>query len=130
MATLGSKGANLDIVIRQGASFGPYVCTLTNDDLSPVDLTGSTFRGQVRKTVNDPTSTGAEFSFTIINAAAGQFEFYLTDEQTTTLTADMQSEENLASQYVWDMELEDSAGRVTPIVEGKAKVYREVSKAA
>ena len=129
MATLiGTKGAELDILIRQGATFGPVASVLTNPDTSPVNLTGCVFRGQVRKTASDALSTGCAITFTITNASAGQFTWEITDEVTTTLTADATSESGPNSQYVWDMEMQDASGRVIPLAYGKAQVFREVTK--
>ncbi len=44
MATLGYIGERLDLLIRQGATFGPFDVTLANPDKTPVDLTGATVR--------------------------------------------------------------------------------------
>jgi hypothetical protein len=128
MPQIGSKGANLDILVRQGSTFGPNRCTLTNPDTSPVNLTGCTFRGQIRKTASDPLSSGASATFTIINAAAGIFDWEFTDEATTTLTADNISETAPASVYVYDVEMEDASGRVIPLLYGNVNVFREVTK--
>lgn len=126
--TLGSKGAELNLLIRQGATFGPNVCTLTNPDTSPVNLTGCTFRAQIRKTASDPLSSGAAATFTITNAALGEFYWEFTDEVTTVLVADSVSETAPASIYTWDMELEDASGRVIPLLYGTVNVFREVTK--
>lgn len=129
MATqIGSKGSELDLLIRQGATFGPVACTLTNPDTSPVNLTGCTFRGQMRKTASDLLSTGCAFTFVITNATLGQFTIEITDENTTALAADVVSETGPSSQYVYDVEMEDASGRVIPILFGKAQVFREVTK--
>ena len=42
MATLGYIGERLDLLIRQGATFGPFDVTLANPDKTPVNLTGAT----------------------------------------------------------------------------------------
>ena len=122
---IGSKGAELDLLIKQGSTFEES-CVLQNDDLSFVNLTGCTLRAQMRK--NSTSAVAASFSFTITNAAAGAFTFGLTDTQTQALLADMQSEEAYASLYVWDMELLDSSNKVTPLAYGTVKVFREVTK--
>lgn len=129
MPVIGSKGAELDILIRQGATFGPNRCTLTNPDTSPINLTGCTFRGQIRKTASDALSTGCAATFTIVNAASGIFDWEFTAANTTALTADATSETAPASLYVYDIEMEDASGRVIPLVYGKVNVFREVTKA-
>jgi hypothetical protein len=128
MATIGTKGANLDLLIRQGATLGPVPCRLTNPDTSPMILTGSTFRGQIRKTPSSASSTGATAVCVITNATNGEFTFEFPVAATTALIADDVSEEAPASIYVWDLEIEDSVGRVTPIFYGTVKVFREVTK--
>lgn len=124
--TLGSKGANSDIVIKQGSTLS-FVCTLTNDDSSPVNLTNCTLRGQIRK--NASSALTVAFSFTVTNAAQGQFTFGLTDTQTAALAADMITEDAYASLYDYDIELVDSSNNVIPLMYGKAKVFREITKA-
>lgn len=49
MAQVGFRGERLDLIARQGATLGPFVVTLTNPDNSPVNITGCTIRGLVRK---------------------------------------------------------------------------------
>ena len=128
MPILGTKGANLDILIRQGATFGPVIARLKDNNGNPVNITGCTLRAQIRKT---PTSTlvdGATAVFDITDPANGIFTFEFTAEVTTLLTADSESETAPASIYVWDMEMQDSSGRVTALVYGKVNVFREVTK--
>jgi hypothetical protein len=130
MPQIGSKGANLDIVVRQGATFGPNRCTLTNPDTSPVNITGFTFRGQIRKTASDPLSTGISAVFTIVNGTSGIFDWEFAAADTAGLTADSVSETAPASIYTYDVEMEDSSGRVTPLLYGTVNVFREVTKPA
>lgn len=126
MTTLGTKGEQLDILIRQGATFGLYTMTLTNPDTSPVNLTGCTIRAQVRKTY-DAVDIAATFTCTVTTPASGIFTFEIPAAQTTLLTCGA-SETDEASQYVWDMEMVDSSGRVIPLLYGNAAVFREVTK--
>jgi len=128
MPQIGTKGSELDLLIRQGATFGPNTCRLTNQDSTPINLTGATLRAQVRKT---PTSTlvpGATGTFVITNAANGEFTWSFTAAATTAMPAGSESETETSSIYVWDMELEDSIGRVIPLLYGKVYVFREVTK--
>lgn len=126
MPQIGSKGAKLDILIRQGATFGPQLCRLTNPDNTPVNLTGSTIRCQLRKTADDPTSLGITGTIVITNALNGEFTWEFTDEQTATLIADPVSETGPDSLYVYDMEMLDTTGRIIPLLEGNVNVYRDV----
>lgn len=128
MAVVGTKGQELDLLIRQGASLGPIGCRLTNPDTSPMNLTGAVIRAQIRKTASAAASTGAAAVCVITNALNGEFTYEFTTEATTALVADEVSEEAPASIYTWDMELQDASGRVTPLVYGKVNVFREVTK--
>jgi hypothetical protein len=92
MATLGYIGEKLDLLVRQGATLGPFTVTLT-----------------------------------ITDAAAGKFQFGMTDEATAAIPAG-ETLKDAASVYVWDMELEDASGRVLPLYYGDCKVFREVTR--
>lgn len=128
MATqsIGSFGSKLNLNIRQGATFSATVTAL-NPDETPVNLTGATVRGQIRRKALDVTVV-ATFTVTITDAVNGEFEFGLTDETTAAITAGEQPTEE-DSLYVWDMELEDTLGRVTALFYGGVTVLREVTRA-
>jgi hypothetical protein len=53
MSTLGSIGVKLDLLIKQGSTFGPHKFTLTNPDGTPLDLTGCIVRAHIRKKASD-----------------------------------------------------------------------------
>lgn len=125
--SIGSKGAELDIVIRQGATFGPMTCTLTNPDTTPINLTGSTITGQIRKYPDDVTSMGISATIVLTNPSGGVFTWSFTAASTATLDADPESENSPGSIYQYDLEMTDSSGRVIPLLYGKAKVFRNVS---
>jgi len=128
MPQIGTKGSELDLLIRQGASFGPIASTIKNPDTTPMNLTGAALRAQIRKTPTSPLVDGAVGEFEITNAAAGEFTWGFSADVTELLVADSESELAPASTYVWDMELEDSIGRVIPLMYGKVNVFREVTK--
>lgn len=123
---IGNIGERLNLLIRQGATFGPYRCTMTNPDGSPVDLTGASIVGQIRKRASDATAV-ADLQVTMVDRAAGVYEFGLSDETSAGITAgsDTTRPESL---YVWDMELHDSLGRVIPLYYGDVRVFREVTR--
>lgn len=125
--SIGTKGANLDIVIRQGATFGPYVTTIKGTDGLPINVTGYTFRGQVRKTA-DAATAAASLTFTLTDPTNGVVTFVISATATAAITCDPDSELDAASQYVWDCEMEDGSGVVTALLYGTAAVFREVTK--
>lgn len=126
MAVLGDIGEKIDLKIRQGADFGPITETLVNPNETPVDLTGCTVQGQIRKTAAS-TEVVAAITFEIIDAAAGTIRWGLSNAQTAAIAAgdDLKARE---SRYVWDRELIDSTGRVVPLSYGDVLVWREVTR--
>lgn len=128
MATLvlGNIGERIDLRIRQGADFGPVRATMTNPDASPVNLTGCTLRGMVKKKPSD-AQPAATFVVTVTDALAGQFAFTLPHAATFSLKAGARIDAP-ESAYVWDLEMEDSLGRVVPLYYGDVQVLREVTR--
>lgn len=129
--TLGSFGTKLALNIRQGATFGPYLIEVEQDDGTPVNLTGSTFRGQIRKKALDTAKT-CDITMTVERAvgavgAPALVKMLITDEVTAAIPAGEQPSE-AASLYVWDAEWEDSLGQVIPFAYGPVVVLREVTR--
>ncbi len=127
MTVLGYIGEKLDLLVKQGSTLGPFRVTLLNADQTPVNLTGCTIRGHVRKKALS-ADIAALFAVSITEAAQGKFEFGLPDELTAAIPAGETLKDPL-SLYVWDMELEDALGRVMPLYYGDCKVFREVTRA-
>jgi len=124
---IGNIGERLDIRIRCGADFGPIDVELLNPDRTPVNLTGCTIRGQIRLLASSAGSPLATFDVTIVAPLLGKYQFGLTDAVTTSLPQPVNV--NVPPKVLaWDLELEDTLGRVTPLYYGQAKVYAEVTK--
>lgn len=128
MAQIGSIGERLDIILRQGSTLGPFIVTLTNPNGTPVDLTGATISGQVRKNATDTGSPIATFDIVYINRVAGQFSFGMTKAVTALIPAG-EYQQSPESQYKWDMELVDSLTRCIPLYYGNFENFREVTRA-
>lgn len=126
--SLGYVGERLNLTIRQGATLGPFSVTLKNPDASPVDLTGSVIRGQIRKKALDATVVAELDGVLDANPATGVFTFGLTAGETGVLQAG-EALTDAASVYVWDMEWRDAAGRILPLYYGAVSVFREVTRA-
>lgn len=124
---IGTKGDRLDILIRQGGTFGPKFCTILKRDGGPDDITGCTFIAEIRKTA-DATVVAASAVFAITNAAGGEFNFTFEASATKDIPADPEGETEPDSQYVWDLEMHYPGGRVRPLLYGDVAVFREVSK--
>lgn len=123
---LGSYGEQLDLEIKQGCMFGPHTFSLKNPDSSPVNLAGCSFRAQMRRKALDPEKV-LDFTCVVTNAAGGVFQMSLTAAQ----TADIRTGEVVEtpdSKFVWDMEMVDSLGGITPRYYGNVSVFREVTR--
>lgn len=127
VSTIGSIGQELNLLIRQGGTFGPCEVTLTNPDGSAVDLTGSTLRAQLRQKALDSGTPVATFTITVTDATGGVFTFGLSDEITAGIACG-ETRDRPESRYQWDLELEDLQGRVTPLLYGMVTVWREVTR--
>lgn len=128
---IGYYGERLDMLIRQGATLGPFDAQMKNPappkgDGLPVNLTGCTIRGQIRKKALSTTIT-ATLTCTIVNASEGRYRWELSAAQTGAIVAG-EKVTDTTSQYVWDLELVDTAGRVTPLYYGACIVLREVTR--
>lgn len=122
---LGDIGAEVALLVRQGADFGPHEVTLTNPDGSPVNLTGATLSAQMRRRGLSAGAPLLTFGITVLDAANGLFEFGLTAAQTGALVPG----ETLAaaeSRATWALDLLDTLGRSTPIFHGSVSIFREV----
>lgn len=127
MPVLGTKGGELDLLLKQGSTFGPHLITLKDSNNTAINITGATVRAQIRKT-SDAATAVATGDFVITNGAAGQFTFGFNTTATAALQVDAVSETGTDSQYVWDMEIQYADGRVYPLMYGKVSVFREVTK--
>ncbi len=123
-----NKGKELNLTIRQGATFGPIVCTLKDSTGIPVNITGYTVAAQVRKTPFTRRASGFAATCVIVDGAAGQFSFEFEAEDTAKLVVG-ESENDTDSLYYWDLELIQPDTRVIPVIYGTVKVFREVTKA-
>jgi hypothetical protein len=112
-----------NIVINQGETFS-YLIRVKEDGTNPTDVTGYTFRGQVRRSYSDPTAL-ITFSFTIQDQVTktGEVLWKLADGVTTAIDLG-----GKVLEAVYDVEMVDTASNVTRIAEGKVKITPEVTK--
>ncbi len=127
MARIGSIGERLDLLCRQGTNLGPFIITLQNPDLSPLNLTDCIILGCVRKNALDDGDPVAEFHISYIDRLAGKFSFEIDWSVTEQIPAG-EYQKDPESQYVWDMKLIDSTGRATPLYYGLFENFREVTR--
>lgn len=126
--TLGTKGALLDLLVKQGATLGPNTMYIKDNGGIAIDLTDCTLSAQIRKTADAP-SADASAVFTVVDAVNGVVSWVFPAAETINLTCDPVDETAEASQYVWDMELHYTlTSAVAPLLHGNVSVYREVTK--
>lgn len=124
--TIGFIGEELNLLIRQGATFGPFKLTMQNPNGTPVNLSDTTFRGQIRKTPDALTIEGS-FSFVVTDPLAGKVEFEMDAVTTAAIVAGMQATDP-ESAYVYDIEYVNEENRVLPLLYGQVQLFREVTK--
>lgn len=93
------------------------IVNITTDGSTPIDITGRTYRAQLRAT-KDSGSISASFACTITDALDGQVTCVLSAASTATLAA---------GTYYWDFE-ENNNGVVTTIIAGTVNVLADVTR--
>ena len=125
---LGTKGAEMDLMIRQGATLGPIYVWMEDADNSPMDITGAVVRAHIRRRADRSLVPGAEAVIELTDAPNGAFTWEFAAADTANLDADPSSADAELSRYYWDMEIEFSDGRVVPLCHGAVRVYREITR--
>jgi hypothetical protein len=117
-----------EMLVKQGEDLY-LVLEIQDENSTPIDLTGHTFRGQIRKTASDPTIV-ASFSFNILNQTTdtGKVEVTLSSAVSSSiqLNSSLQAQRTLTF-MAYDIESE-YAGRVTRWLEGRAIISPEVTR--
>lgn len=121
--------ANLDLLIEQGTTFKRTITVKNSLDVE-VDLTGSTFRGQIRKTPSSQT-VAATFVCTLLNQITdtGKVDIVISAENTALIPLATASKPLLTSEnFVYNIEWVKPDSSVVRILEGLAIVSPEVTK--
>lgn len=113
----------LDLTIYQGATFRK-VLTFTTPDGIPIDQTGNTFRAKARKNITD-VSSAFDFVFTIRDQTTnrGEVEMELPAAASTAVSV---TEFN--TKFLYDVEVEDSGGDVTRLLQGSIVFVAEITR--
>ncbi len=113
--------------ISQGSDF-KLSLTIKDSTGTPVDITGHTFRGQIRKTASDAI-TQAIFSFNITDAVNGMVDVKLAaaDSSAISLSRSKNASRTITT-MTYDIESEDGSGNVVRWLEGLVKFSPEVTK--
>lgn len=125
------SAASYDITIDQGATFRVLLRIKEQDGITPVNLTGSTFRGSIKRKTSDPSSL-ADFVCTVTadqTTYPGEVMITLAKEVTAalpTVTQKNGSRTNLIC--VYDIERVYDAGvSVDRVMQGRAIISPEVT---
>ena len=105
-----------NLFIDQGATYSTKL-VLNDANGSPVDLTGYSASGQIRKHYS--SSNSVSFSITVPTPASGSVILSLNANTTANL---------VSGRYVYDVELTDTAGRISRIIEGIVTVSPNVTR--
>lgn len=124
--TVGSIGTKLNLLIKQGSTFGPHTVTVTDAGGDPLDLTGADVRAQLRRHALDVDVVAAFDVALAADPTTGAFTFGLSDEATAAIVTG-ELPEKPASKFVWDLEVE-VGGTVMPVFYGDVTVFREVTR--
>lgn len=108
--------------MEQGATFD-YPMTMTDDYGNPVNLTGWTFRMQLRSSVSSGTIvlslTTANSRIVIDDETLGKFRLLVSATDTESVAA---------GYYVYDLEAVKPGGEVIRLIEGKMQVTAQVTR--
>jgi hypothetical protein len=105
-----------NFTLEQGSTFSRVITVQENS--AAMDLSGYTARMQMRST-HDSSTVTLSFTASVTDATGGQ----ITLSSSATTTAGI--EEGI---YVYDLEIESSAGTVTRLMEGQVTVTPEVTR--
>lgn len=125
---VGYKGEELDLLVKQGSTYGPIEVELQNPDASLVVLDDINFRGQIRKTFDSPDVVGVFTFRKFINAAGSLVAEFVIEANVTAQIPAGPDENHPDSIYEYDIEYFNDANRVLPLLYGKVKMFREVTK--
>lgn len=104
-----------NIVVDQGSTFNTTI-DITDENDQPLNLSGYTGQAQMRKHY---TSSNAVSFGVLINSSLGSIALSLSANTTIQITP---------GRYVYDVELTDSSGIVSRIVEGIVTVTPNVTR--
>ena len=105
-----------NFILEQGATFNRILTVKENN--SAMNLTNYTVASKMRSTHDSGTVVGT-FTCRISDATAGEITMQMTNSTTAAI------EEGI---YVYDLEITNSAGTVTRLMEGNITVNPEVTR--
>jgi hypothetical protein len=126
VTAISNVGAEVDLALQQGADFATTL-TFQNQDATPVDLTGCALMAVIRRRGLDKTPVAA-FAL-VINSPPSAGIAAMTMARSVSLGLPCgETPADPLYQFVWDLKLTDSAGKVSVPLFGAVTVQREVSR--
>ena len=110
--------AYAELIIDQGSDFDLTLFVVDDAINSSANLASYTVRSSLKKSYYS-ANTYASFTTSIINGTAGIINISMNAHSTSAMKA---------GRYLFDVEVEDSTGRVTRILEGIATITPEVTR--
>lgn len=110
-------GAYTDLTVDQGTDFESNL-DLIADDGTPINVTGYTFTGQIRKSYYSANAT-ANIAITVTDAPNGNAYLRMTAANTANIPA---------GRYVYDVKMKDTSNTTTRIIEGIITITPQVSR--
>ena len=105
-----------NLIITRGDTES-VVVTMTSDGTTPVDISGRTYRSQIR-TTKDASTIDASFTCTVTSALIGEVTCSMTAGDTAALVVGI---------HYWDFE-ENNSGVVSTILAGTVNVLADVTR--
>jgi hypothetical protein len=105
-----------NIYVDAGSTYSNII-TVTSSSGAPLNLGGYTVASQMRKSYQ--TSTAYAFTASVYSADQGKIRLQLTDEESEAIPA---------GRYLYDVEIQDSNGARTRVVEGIVTVNPQITK--
>lgn len=107
-----------NLIIDQGSDYTRTITILDGTLNLPVDITGYTFAGQIRKTMTS-NAIAASFTFTLTDPLVGKVLFSLGNDVTAGL---------VEGRYVYDIEMINAVAKKFRIVEGIVTINPNVTR--
>lgn len=108
---------DVDLLIEQGADYAIKV-QITDDSNEPIDLTGFTAQGQMRK--HYTSSAAYDFEVELFSDVVESYLLLTMANEDTSIVP--------AGRYVYDVKLTGPDGKVSRIIQGTATVGPEVTR--
>lgn len=109
--------AKHNITVGRGEDFSFTLTIADSDGSAPVNLTGDTFKAEVRRDAGKPLV--ATFSVTIEGAAAGKVKVKLPKAETLKLDGN--------ARYKWDLFRIESSGNTTRLIYGDLQIENNIT---